>query len=85
VAGGLLGLDPGVAAAIAMITMLCASVNCPVACIILSIELFGSQGLLLFAPACIISYILSGNYGLYHEQRIMYSKLHAQYINRPVK
>ncbi len=85
VAGNLLGLDPRVAAAIGMIAVFCAVVNCPVASIILSIELFGSQGLLLFAPACVISYILSGNYGLYHEQHIMYSKLRAEYINRPVK
>ena len=85
VAGSLLGMDPRVAAAIGMIAVFCAVVNCPVASIILSIELFGSQGLLLFAPACVISYILSGNYGLYHEQHIMYSKLRAEYINRPVK
>ncbi len=85
VAGSLLGLDPRLAAAVGMIAVFCAVVNCPVASIILSIELFGSQGLLLFAPACVISYILSGNYGLYHEQHIMYSKLRAEYINRPVK
>ena len=85
VAGSLLGLDPRLAAAIGMIAVFCAVVNCPVASIILSIELFGANGLLLFAPACVISYILSGNYGLYHEQHIMYSKLRAEYINRPVK
>ncbi len=85
VAGSLLGMDAGFAAAIGMIAVFCGVVNCPVASIILSIELFGSSGLLLFAPACVISYILSGNYGLYHEQHIMYSKLRAEYINRPVK
>lgn len=85
VAGSLLGLDPGFAAAIGMIAVFCGVVNCPVASIILSVELFGASGLLLFAPACVISYLLSGDYGLYHEQHIMYSKLRAEYINRPVK
>ncbi len=85
IAGGLLGLDPGFAAAIGMIAVFCGVVNCPVASIILSVELFGAGGLLLFAPACVISYILSGDFGLYHEQHIMYSKLRAEYINRPVK
>lgn len=85
VAGGLLGLDPGFAAAIGMIAVFCGVVNCPVASVILSIELFGGSGLLLFASACIISYILSGDFGLYHAQHIMYSKLRAQFIDRPVK
>lgn len=85
VAGGLLGLDPGFAAAIGMIAVFCGVVNCPVASIILSVELFGSSGLLLFAPACILSYLLSGDFGLYHAQHIVYSKLRAQFIDRPVK
>ncbi len=85
IVGPLFGLDAGFAAAIGMIAVFCGVVNCPVASIILSVELFGSSGLLLFAPACVISYLLSGNYGLYHEQHIVYSKLRAEYINRPVK
>ncbi len=85
VAGGLLGMDPGFAAAIGMIAVFCGVVNCPVASIILSVELFGGSGLLLFAPACIISYILSGDFGLYHAQHIMYSKLRAEFVDRPVK
>lgn len=48
---------------------------------ILSIELFGAQGLILFAIACGVSFMLSGYYGLYSSQKIMYSKLRAEYIN----
>lgn len=83
--GGLLGLDPRLAAAIGLIAVFCGVVNCPVASIILSVELFGSSALLLFAPTCVISYILSGNFGLFHAQKIVYSKLRAEYINRSVK
>ena len=59
----------------------CGAVNCPVASIFLSVELFGDGGLLYFALACGISYMLSGYNGLYSSQTILYSKLKAQYIN----
>lgn len=79
--GGLLGLDPGFAAAIGLIATFCAVVNSPVASILLGIELFGAQGLIFFGIACSISYMLSGYYGLYGSQKIMYSKTKAKYIN----
>ena len=44
-------------------------------------ELFGDGGLLYFALACGISYMLSGYNGLYSSQTILYSKLKAEYIN----
>ena len=81
VAGGLLGLDPGFAAAVGLIALFCGVVNCPIASFILSIELFGAQGMVLFAVACAVSYMLSGYYGLYSSQKIMYSKLKAEFIN----
>lgn len=80
-AGGLLGLDPGFGAALGLVALFCGVVNCPVASIVLSIELFGAQGMLLFAIACGVSYVLSGYYGLYSSQKILYSKLRAEYIN----
>ncbi len=85
IAGGLLGLNPGFGAAIGMIAVFCGVVNCPAASVILSVELFGAQGLLLFAAACIISYMLSGYFGLYHSQKIVYSKLRAEFIDRTAK
>ncbi|MBQ1352019.1 MAG: chloride channel protein [Oscillospiraceae bacterium] len=81
VAGGLLGLDPAFGAALGLIALFCGMVNCPLASIVLSIELFGAQGMLLFAIACGVSYVLSGYYGLYSSQKILYSKLRAEYIN----
>lgn len=82
VAGGLLGLDPGFGAAIGLIAMFCGVVNCPIASLFLSIELFGASGILLFCFACAISYVLSGYYGLYSSQKIVYSKLSPTYINK---
>lgn len=79
--GGLLGLNPGFSAAIGLVALFCGVVNAPVASIILSIELFGIDGLLLFAIACSVSYMLSGYYGLYSSQKIVYSKLKAEFIN----
>ena len=81
VVGALLGLDAGFAAALGLVATFCGVVNSPIASIILSVELFGAQGLLFFAIACGVSYMLSGYYGLYSSQRIIYSKLKAEFIN----
>lgn len=64
VAGSILGLDPGFGAAVGLIALFCGVVNSPIASIILSIELFGAQGLVLFAISCGVSFMLSGYYGL---------------------
>lgn len=82
VISGLIGLDPGFGAAIGLISLFCGVVNCPIASLLLSIELFGSQSLVLFCIACAISYVLSGYYGLYSSQKIVYSKLSPTYINK---
>lgn len=74
-AGPLLGLDPGFAAAVGLVSVFCGVANCPVASILLSVELFGGGGLWFFAVACGASYLMSGYYSLYAEQRIVYSKL----------
>lgn len=60
VAGSLLGVDPGFAAAIGLVATFCGAVNCPVASIFLSIELFGGEGAVFFAVACAVSFALSG-------------------------
>ena len=82
VLGPVLGMPAGFAAAIALVAMFCGAVNCPIASIILSVELFGSSNLIYFALACGISYMLSGYFGLYSSQKIIYSKTRAEYINR---
>lgn len=81
VVGGLLGLNPAYGAAIGFIALFCGVVNCPIASVLLALEVFGSQSIVVFAIVCGVSYMMSGYYGLYSSQKIMYSKLEAKYIN----
>ena len=80
-AGGLLGLPPSFAAAVGLVAVFCGAVNCPIASVILSVELFGAGGMAYFAAACAVSYLLSGYCGLNSSQTILYSKLRAEFIN----
>ena len=81
VAAGFLNLPMGFGAAIGLIAVFCGAVNCPIASVILSVELFGATDMLYFAMACAISYLISGYRGLYSSQTILYSKLRAEFIN----
>ena len=72
--GGLLGLDPGFAAALGLVGLFCCATNSPFASIVLSIEMFGSTNLYLFALVCVICFVLSGNSGLYASQIIQFGK-----------
>ena len=85
VVGGYLGLDPGFGAAVGLVALFCGVVNTLISSIILSVELFGAQDIMLFSIACGVSYMLSGYYSLYSSQKIIYSKLKAEYINRSAK
>ncbi len=73
--GPLLGLDPGFAAAAAMAALFCSVVNCPVATLFLTAELFGTTNLGLFALAIAAAFVLSGYFGLYNSQRFEFSKV----------
>ena len=81
VAGELLGLEAAFGAAVGLVAVFCGVVNCPLASILLSVELFGSSHVLYFALACTLSYLLSGRYSLYSSQKIVYSKLEPTFIN----
>ena len=81
VAGSLLGLEPGFGAAIGFVSMFCGVVNCPIASIMLSVEVFGAEAFPIFAVCCAISYMMSGRYGLYKSQKIVYSKLNENKID----
>ena len=80
-AAPLLGLPAGFGAAVGLAAVFCGVTNCPVASTLLAVELFGAEGMLYFALACCLSYMLSGYQGLYSSQTILYSKLKAQFIN----
>lgn len=68
VAGPLLGLEPGFAAAAGMIALFCSVVNCPMASLLLACELFGTQEVGLMAVTACVAFVLSGKFGLYASQ-----------------
>ena len=72
--GGLLGLDPGMAAALGLVGLFCSATNSPLASIVLSIEMFGGTNLHLFALVCVICFVLSGKSSLYASQIQKFSK-----------
>lgn len=72
--GSLLGLEPGVAAALGLVGLFCCVTNSPLAAVVLSVELFGSTHLGLFALICVIGFVLSGRSGLYEGQIQEFSK-----------
>ena len=76
----MLGIDSAYGAAIGFVTLFCCVVNCPLASVMLAFEVFGGDSLIIFALCCAVSYILSGNYGLYKSQKIIYSKLNEKHI-----
>ena len=78
--GGLLGIPASFGAALGIVAVFCGAVNCPIASLILSVELFGAGELSYFAIACGVSYMLSGYYGIYQSQEIRYSKLKPEKI-----
>ena len=82
VLGGILGLPAPVAAAAGMAALFCGVTNCPITALVLSIELFGSEGICLYILAIAASYVASGYQSLYHVQRIMHSKYEASYLSQ---
>jgi len=69
VLGVLLGIDPGFMAAVGLIGLFCSATNAPIASVILSVEMFGSDNFLIFALVCIICYAVSGRISLYSAQK----------------
>lgn len=83
--GSLIGLPPSLCAAIGMISLFCGVTNAPIASMIIGFELFGLDIMQYLLISVSISYMMSGYYSLYHEQKIVYSKFHTKYVNRDTK
>ena len=83
--GLLIGFSPSLCAAIGMIAMFCGVTNCPITSLLISFELFGAGGVPYFMIAVAVSYAMSGYYGLYKDQTIVYSKYRARFINRKAR
>lgn len=80
--GSLLGLPPSFAGAVGIVSVFCGVTNCPLTSILLAYELFGGEELPMYSLAIAVSYMLSGYSGLYHAQKIVYSKLRPEYVNK---
>ena len=83
--GGLFGLGASFAAGLGMVSVFCGVTNSPLTSLLLAYELFGGDSLALFALPVTVAYMLSGYYGLYSEQKIVYSKLKPRFIDRKTK
>ena len=68
-------------AACGMVGVFCGVTNCPVTSLLIAFELFGFEGMPYYLITIAVSYMLSGYFGLYNSQRIMYSKTQTQFIN----
>ncbi len=79
--GNIIGFSPQLCASVGMISVFCGVTNCPITSLFLGVELFGINGLPYYLPAVAVSYMLSGYYGLYQSQKIVYSKYKSEYVN----
>ena len=80
--GNLTGFAPSLCAAVGMSAVFCGVTNAPISSLLISFELFGYDGMPYYLLAIALSYMLSGYYGLYRSQKIVYSKFKTSYINR---
>ena len=83
--GNILGFSPSLCAAVGMTSVFCGVTNCPITSLLISFELFGYDGMPYFLLATAFSYMLSGYFGLYKSQKIVYSKYKTNYINKPTQ
>ncbi|MGN0334129.1 MAG: chloride channel protein [Lachnospiraceae bacterium] len=83
--GQIIGLSPSLCAACGMMAMFSGVTNSPMASLMLSFELFGFEGMPYYLISVAIGYMASGYYGLYHSQKVMYSKEKPEYVGRQVK
>lgn len=82
--GTLLGFSPQLCTAVGMAAVFCGVTNCPITSLLISFEMFGYEGMPYFLLAVALSYMMSGYHGLYHTQKIVYSKFKTDYINKKV-
>ncbi len=80
-AAALLGLPIEFVAACGMAGVFCGVTNSPITSLMLSFELFGFAGMPYYLVTVAASYMISGRYGLYHAQKLMYSKTETTFIN----
>lgn len=68
--GRLLDVPGPLLAAIGFVAVFAGATNTPLACTVMGIELFGAEPIVLLGVACIASYVVVGDRGIYTSQRI---------------
>lgn len=70
----LVGLSPAAFAALGMGAMFCGITNCPIAALLICFEMCGFAGIPYFMIIIPVTYVLSGYYGVYSAQHVLYDK-----------
>lgn len=68
------GANVALFAVVGSVAVLAAAANTPLACTLMGIELFGGNGVVLFALVCAAAYATSGRTGIYHAQKVAVPK-----------
>lgn len=82
--GKIVGLPPQLCAAMGMASVFCGVTNSPISTILIGFELFGFDCVPYLLVAVSVSYVFSGYYGIYGDQKIIYSKYRTVFKNRKV-
>ncbi len=77
----LIGFNPSLMAAVGTGCVFCGVTNCPLSSLLICFELFGLDAAPFFILSIAVSYTVSGYYGLYSGQKIVYSKYKSIYID----
>ncbi|MCR5452100.1 MAG: chloride channel protein [Lachnospiraceae bacterium] len=80
--GNLIGYDPTLCASLGIAGVFCGVTNCPITSLLIYCEIFGFDAAPYALLTCAISYIISGYYGLYTDQKIVYSKFRSNFIDK---
>ena len=72
--GALAGLPVSLSGALGMIAVFAGATNCPIAALMIAMEMFEGKDLPFFAITVAISFVLSGYYSLYGKQRFAFAK-----------
>lgn len=72
--GHALGVPVEIMASVGFVAVFAGAANVPLACTVMGAELFGADGLVLFAVACIVAYVISSHRGIYTSQRLAVPK-----------
>ena len=77
--GHIIGLSPGLCAAMGMTAMFCGITNCPITSMLISFELFGFECVPYIIVTAAVSFVASGYSSIYSSQQFLYSKYRPIY------